>query len=58
MEQSDSEITLEKVRSGHQLPQSKKKYLQLNKRLEKMVDEYIYIPHLEYLRGISQNLSF
>ena len=27
MEQSDSEITLEKVRSGHQLPQSKKKYL-------------------------------
>ena len=58
MEQNDNEITLEKVRSGHQLPQSKKKYIQLNKRIEKMVDGYIYIPHLEYLRGISQNLSF
>ena len=43
MEQSANEITLEKVRSGHQLSQSKKKYLQLNKRVEKLVDEYIYI---------------
>ena len=36
-------------RLSHQLPQSKMKYIQLNKRIEKMVDEYIYIPHLEYL---------
>ena len=49
LEQNDNEITSEKVRIGHQLPQSKMKYIQLNKRIEKMVDEYIYIPHLEYL---------
>ena len=42
LEQNDNEITLEKVRSGHQLPQPKKKYIQLNKRIEKMADEYIY----------------
>ena len=59
MEQSDNEITLEKVRCGHELPKSKKKYVQLNRRLEKLVDEYsIYIPHLEYLRGIAHNLTY
>ena len=57
IEQSNSEITLEKFRSGYELAKSKKKYVQLNKRIEKLVDEYIYIPHLEYLRGISHNLS-
>ena len=33
MEQSDSEVTLEKVRSGHQLPQSKNYFLTLNNKL-------------------------
>ena len=58
MEQSDNEIKLEKVRCGHELPKSKKKYVQLDRRLEKLVDEYIYIPHLEYLRGIAHNLTY
>ena len=52
IEQSNSEITLEKFRSGYELGKSKK-YVQLNKRIEKLVDEYIYIPHLEYLRNLS-----
>ena len=44
MEQSDSEITLEKVKRTSTAP-IKEEVLQLNKRLEKMVDEYttIYI---------------
>ncbi|KAI6646006.1 hypothetical protein LOD99_13259 [Oopsacas minuta] len=60
MEQRDNEITLEKDRCGHELPKSKKKYVQLNRRLEKLVDEYIYIyiPHLEYLSGITHNLTY
>ena len=57
IEQSNSEITLERFRSGYNLAKSKKKYAQLNKRIEKVVDEYIYIPHVEYLRAISHNLS-
>ena len=57
-EQSGNEITLEKFRSGHELAKSKKKYIQLNKRIEKLVDEYLFIPHLEFLRGISHNLSY
>ena len=57
IEQSNSEITLERFRSGYDLAKSKKKYAQLNKRIEKVVDEYIYIPHVEYLRAISHNLS-
>ena len=57
IEQSNSEITLERFRSGYDLAKSKKKYAQLNKRIEKLVDEYIYIPHVEYLRAISHNLS-
>ena len=58
IEQSNSEITLEKFRSGYELAKSKKKYILLNTRIEKLVDEYIFIPHLEYLRGISHNLSY
>ncbi|KAI6647457.1 hypothetical protein LOD99_12453 [Oopsacas minuta] len=42
MEQSDNEIALEKVRCGHELTKSKKKYVQLNIHLEKLVNEYIY----------------
>ena len=57
IEQSNSEITSERFRSGYDLAKSKKKYAQLNKRIEKVVDEYIYIPHVEYLRAISHNLS-
>ena len=36
-EQSDNGITLEKFRSGHELAKSKKKYIQLNRRIEKLV---------------------
>ena len=58
MEQNASEISLAKVRSGHELSKSKKRYVQINKRIEKLVDEYIYMPHLDFLFGISLNLSF
>ena len=58
LEQSDTEIVLQKFRCGHELSKSKKKYVQLNKRIQKLVEEYVYIPHLEYLHGISYNLSF
>ena len=57
-EQSDNEITLEIFRSGHELAKSKKKYIQLNRRIEKLVLEYLFIPHIEFLRGISHNLSY
>ena len=40
IEQSNSEITLERFRSGYELGKSKKKYVQLNKRIEKLIDEY------------------
>ena len=56
-EQSSNEIILEKLRSGHELPNPKKKYSEINKRIEKLVEEYPRITRLEFLRGIACNLS-
>ena len=52
IEQSSNEIILGKIRCGHELSKPKKTYLQLNQRIEKMVDKYIYMSHLDFLRGI------
>ena len=57
VEQSSNEITLEKVRCGHELSKPRKKYAQINKRIEKLVHQYIYMPHIDFLRGMSLNLS-
>ena len=57
IEQSSNEIILVVIRCGHELSKPKKKYLQVNQRIEKLVDKYIYLSHLDFLRRISLNLT-
>ena len=56
IEQSNSEIKLERFRSGYDLAKSKKRYVQLNKSIEKLVDEYIH-PTCRISSCQSHNLS-
>ena len=49
LEQSDNEVTLEKLKSGHEHAKPKKKYIQLNSRIVKLVNQYRSIPRLEFL---------
>ena len=57
IEQSSNEISLEKLGSGHELPKPKQKYSEIYKRIENLVQEYPRMRRLEFLRGISYNLS-
>ena len=58
LQQCDNEITLEKLKSGHELAKQKRNYIQLNSRIVKLVNQYRSVPRLEFLRVISNNLSF
>ncbi|CAK1591269.1 unnamed protein product [Parnassius mnemosyne] len=57
-EQDRVEIELERFRDGFRNPEaSKKKYVQLNRRLETLMGNYNNDDLLPYLRGISNNLT-
>ena len=55
-EQADNELVIEHVKAGVALPQTKKKYEQVNARLKNIVSNYHVTPILDYLKGVAHNL--
>lgn len=57
LEQSKTEVELQKILSGETMPNSRKKYRDLNERLINVCNKYQTLNIIDFLTGIANNLA-